>query len=266
MLRYVEETGSTNADMLALAEQGTPEGTWLRAGRQTGGKGRMGRSWESPHGNLYCSTLVRVGPNDPAPHTLALVAANAVHALVAPLCGEGRDPADAGAQGASHSSHPWAPAFAGAQAAAGPGVTKIKWPNDILVDGAKIAGILLERVGDAIVVGIGVNVTGHPTGLDRPVTSLAAQGAADAEAGALLERLAQIFAHWLGIWRAQGLETVRVHWLLNAHPAGTPMRVASPDGAVVEGAFDTLDHNGMLILRLANGQSRAIHAGDVILT
>ena len=71
--------------MLALAEQGAPEGSWLRAGRQTGGRGRMGRNWESPAGNLYCSTLVRVTAEDSPAHILALVAANAVHALVAPL-------------------------------------------------------------------------------------------------------------------------------------------------------------------------------------
>lgn len=218
--------------MLALAEQGAPDGCWLRAGRQTGGRGRMGRNWESPAGNLYCSTLVRVTSEDPPAHTLALVAANAVHALVAPLCA---------------------------------GSARIKWPNDILVDGAKIAGILLERVGDAVVVGIGVNVAGHPEGLDRPVTSLIAQGASDAEAGALLERLAALFAHWLAIWRAQGLDPVRTHWLLNAHPTGTAMRVLQPDGEQVEGTFDTLDRQGMLILRLANGESRAIHAGDIIL-
>lgn len=192
----------------------------------------MGRAWSSPAGNLHASTLVRIGPSDPPPHTLALVAANAVHALVAPQCA---------------------------------GQARIKWPNDILVDGAKIAGILLERVGDAIVIGIGINVADHPTDLARPVTSLLAQGAADAESGALLERLAQIFAHWLGIWRAQGLEPVRAHWLLNAHPAGTPMRIIQPDDGVIEGAFDTLDRQGMLILRLANGDSRAIHAGDIIL-
>ncbi|MDO7833600.1 biotin--[acetyl-CoA-carboxylase] ligase [Sphingobium sp. HBC34] len=232
LLRFVAETGSTNADMLVLAEQGAPEGSWLRAGRQTGGRGRMGRAWESPAGNLHASTLVRIGPNDPLPHTLALVAANAVHALVAPLCA---------------------------------GQARIKWPNDVLVDGAKIAGILLERVGDAIVIGIGINVTDHPTDLDRPVTSLSAQGAADADAGALLERLAHLFAHWLAIWRAQGLEPVRAHWLLNAHPGGTPMCIVQPDGDVIEGAFDTLDRQGMLILRLANGDSRAIHAGDIIL-
>lgn len=218
--------------MLALAEQGAPDGCWLRAGRQTGGRGRMGRNWESPAGNLYCSTLVRLMAGDPPAHTLALVAANALHALVAPLCA---------------------------------GSARIKWPNDILVDGAKIAGILLERVGDAVVVGIGVNVAGHPEGLDRPVTSLMAQGASDAEAGALLERLAALFAHWLAIWRAQGLDPVRTHWLLNAHPRGTAMRVLQPDGEQVDGTFDTLDRQGMLILRLANGESRAIHAGDIIL-
>jgi BirA family biotin operon repressor/biotin-[acetyl-CoA-carboxylase] ligase len=192
----------------------------------------LGRAWESPDGNLYCSTLVRLQPTDPLPHTLALVAANAVHALVAPLC---------------------------------VGQARIKWPNDILVDGAKIAGILLERAGDAIVVGIGINVAGHPVGLDRPVTSLAAQGASDATAQALYDRLAQLFAHWLSIWRAQRLEPIRTHWLLNAHPIGTPMRVIQPDGGQVDGTFDTLDRQGMLILRLANGESRAIHAGDIIL-
>lgn len=218
--------------MLALVDTGISEGRWLRARRQSGGRGRMGRKWDSPVGNLYCSTLVRLQPGDPLPHTLALVAANAVHALVAPLCA---------------------------------GQARIKWPNDILVDGAKIAGILLERTGDAIIVGIGLNVTDHPRNLDRPVTSLIAQGAADAEAGALLDRLVQIFAHWLAIWRAQGLDPVRTHWLLNAHPTGTPMRVQQPDGITVEGAFETLDRQGMLILRLANGQSRAIHAGDIFL-
>jgi len=192
----------------------------------------MGRSWDSPAGNLYCSTLVRLQPSDPLPHTLALVAANAVHALVAPLCA---------------------------------GQARIKWPNDILVDGAKIAGILLERTGDTIVIGIGLNVADHPRDLDRPVTSLAAQGATDVEAGALLDRLAQIFAHWLAIWRAQGLDPVRTHWLLNAHPTGTAMLVQQPDGSMVEGTFDTLDRQGMLILRLANGESRAIHAGDIFL-
>ena len=192
----------------------------------------MGRHWESPEGNLYCSTVIRLRDGDPPPHTLALVAANAVHALLAPLCA---------------------------------GEVRIKWPNDVLADGAKIAGILLERTGDAVVAGIGINVTGHPVGLERPVTNLLAQGMPDGDAAALQVRLADLFAHWLAIWRVQGLDPVRAHWLANAHPAGTPMRVVQPDGATVEGSFDTLDRDGMLILRLANGESRAIHAGDILL-
>ena len=192
----------------------------------------MGRHWESPEGNLHCSTVIRLRDGDPPPHTLALVAANAVHALLAPLCA---------------------------------GEVRIKWPNDVLADGAKIAGILLERTGDAVVAGIGINVTGHPVGLDRPVTSLLAQGMPDGDAAALQVRLAELFAHWLAIWRVQGLDPVRAHWLANAHPAGTLMRVVPPDGATVEGSFDTLDRDGMLILRLANGESRAIHAGDILL-
>lgn len=218
--------------MLALAGEGAAEGLWLRAGRQTGGRGRMGRIWESPPGNLYCSTLVRLHPGDPPPHMLALVAGNATHALVAPLCA---------------------------------GQARLKWPNDVLVDGAKVAGILLERAGDAVVVGIGINVAAYPTGLDRPVTSLRAQGDAMSQVDALLEQLAKLFDHWLSIWRWQGPDPVREHWLLNAHPPGTSMRVAQPDGNVIEGRFETLDSQGMLILRLANGGRHVIHAGDIIL-
>jgi BirA family biotin operon repressor/biotin-[acetyl-CoA-carboxylase] ligase len=218
--------------MLALAAGGAPEGKWLRAARQTGGRGRLGRAWDSPDGNLYASTLVRLQPGDPSAPTLALVAAVAVHALVAPLV---------------------------------TGQARIKWPNDILVDGAKLSGILLERAGDDVIIGIGINVAGYPEGLDRPVTSLHAQGATETDAAALLAHLARIFAHWLAIWRVQGIGPVRNHWVVNAHPAGTAMRVTLPDGTVLDGHFETMDAQGSLILRLANGDARAIHAGDVFL-
>lgn len=218
--------------MMALAAGGASEGQWLRAGRQMGGRGRMGRAWESPEGNFFGSTLVRLRAGDPPAHTLALVAAVAVHAVIAPLA-RGR--------------------------------TRIKWPNDLMVDEAKIAGILLERAGDAVVIGIGINITGAPRGLDRPVTSLWEQGGTDADAASIAQRLAEIFAHWLGIWRGQGIEPVLRHWIANAHAAGRAMRVAMPDGEVVDGAFETLDGQGAMILRLADGATRAIHAGDVFL-
>lgn len=216
--------------MLALVDRGEPDGSWLRATRQTGGLGRLGRQWESPAGNLYASTLVRLTDADPPAHTLALVAANAVHASIAPLCS---------------------------------GSTRIKWPNDIMVDGAKIAGILLERAGDAIVVGMGVNVARHPDRLDRPVTSVIAQGTSGVDAEALFGALRKHFAHWLDCWRTQGIAPIITYWQANAHPTGTPLRIASPDGTAISGSFDSLDRDGALILRLANGERRVIHAGDV---
>jgi BirA family biotin operon repressor/biotin-[acetyl-CoA-carboxylase] ligase len=130
--------------MAALARAGAPEGSWLRADVQQGGRGRHGRPWVSPAGNLYASTLVRPWPGNPPPHTLAMVAAVALDELL--------------------------------QAFVDPARLRIKWPNDLLVGGAKISGILLEAVDDAVVVGIGVNLAHHPDNIDRAATSLAGSG------------------------------------------------------------------------------------------
>ena len=226
MIRAVAETGSTNEDVAALAGEGATEGTWLRAGRQTGGKGRQGRSWLSPPGNLYASTLVRLRQGDPPAPTLALVAAVALHEIVAIYA---------------------------------PGV-QIKWPNDLLFDGAKLAGILLERQDDAVILGFGVNLARHPERLDRPATSLAALAGIAPEPGPFLEILARNFPRWRARWRQEGLAPIRAAWLAAAHPAGTPL--ATPEG---EGLFDGLDETGALRLRLADGTVRIIRAGDVFL-
>jgi BirA family biotin operon repressor/biotin-[acetyl-CoA-carboxylase] ligase len=225
-IRAVAETGSTNDDLAALAAAGAAEGLWLRADRQTGGKGRQGRAWQSPPGNLYASTLVRLRPNDPPAATLALVAAVALHETV----------------------RPEAPA------------ARIKWPNDLLVDGAKLAGILLERQDDAVVIGFGVNLAFHPDLADRPATSLTALAGRAPGPHAFLTRFAPIFEAWLGRWRADGLAPIRAGWLAAAHPVGTP--IATGD---VRGTFDGLDESGALRLRLPDGALRMIHAGDVFL-
>ncbi|MCX8475093.1 MAG: biotin--[acetyl-CoA-carboxylase] ligase [Sphingomonas sp.] len=228
-MRTVAETGSTNADMLALARSGAAEGLWLRAGRQTGGRGRQGRSWASPEGNLYVSTLVRVRPGEPPAATLALVAAVAL---------------DETAQ-----------VF---------GLTPtLKWPNDLLVDGAKLSGILLERAEDAVVIGFGVNLAHHPLDIDRPATSFAAHGAAP-DPGIFAETLAESFGRWLSRWR-EGIAPVRERWLARAHPQGTALAARLSDGSAVDGLFGGLDAQGALILRLADGTTRVIHAGDVFL-
>ncbi len=231
MIRTVAETGSTNADMLALAVAGASEGGWLRAERQTAGKGRQGRAWESPVGNFYGSTLVRLRPTDPPAPTLALVTVVALEEAVRVFL---------------------------------PAGATIKWPNDLLVDGAKLSGVLLERAGDAVVVGIGVNLTHHPDLPDRPATSLAAQGTA-VDAATFAEVLAESFARWRSRWRSEGLEPVRQRWVARAHPIGTALTARLPDGTSHDGLFDGLSGDGALILRLADGSRHVIHAGDVFL-
>ena len=165
---------------------------------------------------------MRLQARDPPAPTLALVAAVALH----------------------ESLSPYAPA------------ARIKWPNDLLVDGAKLAGILLERQGDAVIIGFGVNLAFHPEDLDRPTTSL--KGAA--RPGAFLKRLAAAFESWRDRWRGEGLAPVRAAWLAAAHPRGTALTTTD-----AKGAFDGLDETGALRLRLADGSLRVIHAGEVFL-
>ncbi|MDP5278406.1 biotin--[acetyl-CoA-carboxylase] ligase [Sphingomonas sp. DG1-23] len=229
MIRTVAETGSTNADMLGLARSGAAEGLWLRAERQTGGRGRQGRAWASPEGNLFVSTLVRVRLGEPPAATLALVAAVALEETARVFGLE----------------------------------TVLKWPNDLMVDGAKLSGILLERADDAVVIGFGVNLAHHPTNIDRPATSFAAHGAAP-DPGIFAETLAESFARWLSRWR-DGIAPVRERWLARAHPIDTALTARLADGSSVDGLFGGLDPQGALILRLADGTSRVIHAGDVFL-
>ncbi|HEX8191814.1 MAG TPA: biotin--[acetyl-CoA-carboxylase] ligase [Allosphingosinicella sp.] len=226
MIRTVDETGSTNDDLAALARAGAAEGLWLRADRQTGGRGRQGRAWSSPPGNLYASTLVRLRPGDPPAPTLALVAAVALH------------------EAASHYA---------------PGIL-IKWPNDLLAGGAKLSGILLERADDSVVIGFGVNLAHHPTDIERTATSIAALAGAAPEPSAFLETLADALARWLGRWRSDGVAALRRAWLAAAHPPGTALTAAGE-----QGLFDGLDETGALRLRLADGTVRVVHAGDVFL-
>ena len=140
----------------------------------------------------------------------------------------------------------------------------LKWPNDLLLDGAKLSGILLERAEDAVVIGFGVNLAHHPDDTDRPATSLAAHGVA-AEPAPFLDMLAETFARWLARWRSESIAPVRDRWVVRAHPAGTALTARLPDGSSLDGLFERLDGDGALILRLASGERRVIHAGDVFL-
>jgi BirA family transcriptional regulator, biotin operon repressor / biotin---[acetyl-CoA-carboxylase] ligase len=257
ILRVVE-TGSTNADMLALAASGSVcEGDWLIAQRQTAGRGRQGRAWVSPPGNLYASGLVELRAGDPSASTLALVAGVAVcSTLVAPDLIRGLAFCD---DGLSEEK----PRPGSRPGRRDEGLT-LKWPNDILVGSAKLAGILLERQGDSVVIGVGINLAHHPDVPDRPTMSLAALGVT-MSADTAISTLAPAFACWLGTWRTQGLPPIRSAWLDRAHPIDTPLAAALPDGTRIEGSFDGLTPDCALQLRLPDGTIRVIHAGDVFL-
>lgn len=185
----------------------------------------------SEEGNLYASTLVRLRPSDPPAATLALVAAVALQEVV-----NGVIAATATAQ--------------------------LKWPNDLLIDGRKVSGVLLERSEAVVVVGIGVNVAHHPALAGAAATSLRACGAT-IDAVALLDQLAAGFARWLSVWRAEGVGAIADRWVHRAHPPGTMLSVNLPDGENVVGRFAGLDEGGALVLGLADGGARVIHAGDV---
>ena len=235
MIRTVPETGSTNADLLAALRDGEPlhEGDWLVADRQSAGRGRQGRGWHDGHGNFMGSTAVRISPRDPAPATLALVAGVAAYEAVSPVLAE-------------------------------PGKLRLKWPNDLMLGDAKLAGILLEREGDRIIVGMGVNLAAAPDLPDRKTVALAELGPAP-DRDMFARTLAEAFDRELERWRTYGLEPLTRRWASVAHPPGTRLTVQPPGEERIEGAFAGLTPDGALSLRLADGSTRVIHAGDVML-
>ncbi|WP_226017038.1 biotin--[acetyl-CoA-carboxylase] ligase [Novosphingobium sp. FKTRR1] len=233
MIETVPEIGSTNAALLArLASGDAPgEGDWLVADRQVSGRGRAGRVWTDGFGNFMGSTIVHLQSSDPPPQTLSLVAGVALHDTVAAHC---------------------------------PGLADLalKWPNDLLAGGAKLAGILLERQGDAVVVGIGVNLAQAPDVPGRSTAALAELGfpiARDAFAQLLDQRWQLALARWhSGDWSG-----LRADWLAAAHPVGTLLSAHDHDHGQVTGAFAGIDPFGVALLRLADGKVHAIHAGDL---
>lgn len=206
----------------------------MRADRQTGGRGRLGREWISPDGNVYASTLVRLRLDDPPASSLAFAVAIAAYdalGIIAPSA-----------------------AF------------QIKWPNDILtMAGEKLCGMLLERSDDAVIIGLGINLTEAPSGLDRPVTSLRRIGVSPPLPQFFVELLADLFAKQIVRWREIGTEPLFAAWQDRAHPTGTALSVQLPDAERLDGIYEGLSGDGALKLRLADGSIRAIHAADVFL-
>ena len=236
----LEEAGSTNTEALKLALAGERGPLWLMARRQTQGRGRSGRQWASEPGNLYASLLQRLACPQSVVHQLSLLAGVAAVEAVA--------------------------AAAGASVAG----LRLKWPNDVLIGEAKCAGILPEsqiKPGGSevvVVIGIGINLASHPTGLGRAATHLAAHGVSLVPE-AMLGFLAEAIARWVAVWDCgAGFARVRAAWLRYAGAVGESLTVDTGRERIA-GTYLGLDDGGALLMRDAHGQARKLTFGDVTL-
>jgi BirA family biotin operon repressor/biotin-[acetyl-CoA-carboxylase] ligase len=227
-IKRLETTASTNDDAKRAAEAGEAEGLVIHALQQTAGRGRHGRTWQSPEGNLYCSVVLR--PKN-APQSFGQYSFVAALAL-------------------GHTVKAFLPDVA----------VTLKWPNDVLAGGKKISGILLESGEGYLIVGMGLNVLHHPEDALYPSTSLHAMGAGMPAVDAVRDALLGYLWHWYDVMRTIGFAPVRSAWIANAQKG--QMSVKLPDGAV-EGSFETIDEQGYLVLRLADQTERVIATGDV---
>jgi BirA family biotin operon repressor/biotin-[acetyl-CoA-carboxylase] ligase len=242
----VESTGSTNADLLARALAGEPEGAVLAAEEQRAGRGRMGRTWTSPpRAALTFSVLLK-----PA----------------VPLARRG-----------------WLPLLAGVAVATAvtqvTGVkTGLKWPNDLLAADAKLAGILAEAASDAVVVGIGLNVSTEPAELSHllaparpgalPATSLRAAGATALDRASLLLAILGELEHWYRAWQRAGGDPdrsgLRAEYTRLSATIGRTVRAELPGGQALSGPVAGVDSDGRLLVRVSSGSEVAVAAGDVV--
>ncbi|EWM65972.1 MULTISPECIES: biotin--[acetyl-CoA-carboxylase] ligase [Micromonospora] len=255
-LELLAETGSTNADTVAAARGGEPEGLVVVAERQTSGRGRRGRVWQSPpRAGLATSVLLRPGEAVPERGWAPV-----------PVTGYG-----------------WLPLLAGVALVEAVRLlaeldARLKWPNDLLVDGAKCAGVLAEAVpGEndrppAIVVGVGLNVTlradelpENPTGL--PATSLQLAGATATDRDPLLRALLRSLADWYERWRDAGGDAeasgLREAYLAGCATIGRQVRVLLPDGSEAHGTATGVDADGQLLVE-TNAETLRLAAGDVL--
>jgi len=223
------QVSSTN-DWLAERAATSPDASWVRADVQTGGRGRRGRVWVSQPGNLFASVVVRSQPGEGPPQQLSFVAALALdRALLR-----------------------WV----------APERLSLKWPNDLLLDGVKCAGILLEAQAGATIIGFGVNLVDHPTAVERPANSLAAAGITPPGAAELCAAVAESLATTRAQWRNNGFAGIRTAWLARASGLGHRLE-ARLGHETLTGRFEDLAADGALLLRLNDQTLRSIHSGEV---
>jgi len=235
LVRY-DTIDSTNEEAKRLARAGAEEGMLVWALEQTAGRGRRGHAWASPCGNLYASLILR--PECPVGRAaqLGFVAALAV--------GDMLDATSGGLDGLSY-----------------------KWPNDVLVHGRKIAGILLEsELGEGeipkfVIVGVGVNLISSPPDTEFPATSVAEQGLRPVSPARAVEEVTRYCHAWVQRWREEGFAPIRAAWRARAISVGEAIRVRL-EAATLHGRFLDIDQQGALLLENA-GELRRIRAGEI---
>jgi BirA family biotin operon repressor/biotin-[acetyl-CoA-carboxylase] ligase len=215
------------------AEQGAPDGLVVRADEQTGGRGREGRVWDSPPGNLYTSFVIRSDRPLRTFPELSFVAALAVRDAATEAVGGGHD-------------------------------IKLKWPNDVLARGCKLSGILIETAGDPIaaIIGIGINILSAPAAARWPATHLGALIDAPPTPDRLMEMLAGALDRRLEIWERDGFTPIRSAWMAHAMGLGESMLLRTAQEET-KGRFMDLDQDGALLMEVEGGAIRRVAAGDV---
>jgi len=221
---------STNDEVRRRFDSGDGPNLVVTAQEQTAGRGRRGRTWMSPRGNLHCSILLSTRPNLAEGPQLAFVAAVALRQALAQLV-------------------PQAP-------------FRCKWPNDLLCQGRKVSGMLLEAASPHVILGVGVNVVEAPAPALYPAASLRQLGSG-AEDFDVLVAFCEALGEWHGRWLAEGFAPVRQAWLDHAQGVGEPVTVRLSDHSELEGRFAGLDAGGALMLETSDGGCRPILAGDV---
>lgn len=228
---------STMDEARRQAASGVTGPLWIVAASQSKGRGRRSRAWESGAGNLLCTLLLNPGMAPAEAAKLSFMAALCVGETIDHFLGNSLR-------------------------------IRYKWPNDVLLDGRKVAGILLESVSAAagavvwLSIGIGINLAHYPEAIAQPATSLRAAGIEPPAPHAALEVLAARFDEWLSRWRKEGFSPVKAAWLARAARMGEQIEVRL-DKQTLPGIFTALDDSGALVLTLADGTVRLISAGDV---
>ena len=231
-----EELDSTNAEARRRAEAGEAGPVWITAARQTAGRGRRGRAWQTASGNL-AATLLLTTDKPPAEAAQVSFLAALAAADLADTC-------------------------------LGAGAARVKWPNDVLVFGLKAVGVLVESGTRAdgrlwVAVGIGVNLAHAPTDVERPATAFAEHMASPPPTPReALDILAAAFERWRARWQGEGFGPVAVGWTARAHGLGQPCEARLPN-QTIRGVAEGLDPDGALRIKLHDGSLARITAGDV---